>query len=195
MKGLNKAAGRVRKPEKDPSVGGSLVSPPAGGTINWQPPAYSPDTGLFYVAEHNGYLDLLSDRPRPARLDGPWREGGSPRRHPAAASSPRSTTRPGKPRGAIAYPSLGGGGGGGGLLTTAGGLVFGGDGGGNIVAYDAASGKPLWHARINGVSAPPQTYMLDGRQYLLVASGDTLYTFMLYLIGPARHTCVDFCCR
>ena len=33
-----------------------------------------------------------------------------------------------------------------GLLSTAGGLLFGNDGGGNFVAYDAATGKPLWHA-------------------------------------------------
>ena len=28
---------------------------PPDGTINWEPPAYSPDTGLFYTAEGNGY--------------------------------------------------------------------------------------------------------------------------------------------
>ena len=44
-----------RNPDKDPTVGGALVSPTAGGTINWEPPAYSPDTGLFYVSERNGY--------------------------------------------------------------------------------------------------------------------------------------------
>ena len=78
------------------------------------------------------------------------------------------------------YPSAGGnGGGGGGLLTTAGGLVFAGDAGGNIVAYDAATGAPLWHSHIGNVTAPPQTYMLDGRQYLLVAIGDKLYPFTL----------------
>ena len=27
-------------------AGGAIVSPTAGGTINWEPPAYSPDTGL-----------------------------------------------------------------------------------------------------------------------------------------------------
>src|SRR5439155_1156071 len=26
-----------RDPEKDPTIGGSIVSPPAGGTSNWQP--------------------------------------------------------------------------------------------------------------------------------------------------------------
>ena len=73
-----------------------------------------------------------------------------------------------------------GSGGGGGLLATAGGLVFSGDAAGNIVAYDAKAGKPLWHSRIGGVTNAPQTYMLDGKQYLLVAAGDTLYSFTLY---------------
>jgi alcohol dehydrogenase (cytochrome c) len=77
------------------------------------------------------------------------------------------------------YPGPGNGGGGG-LLTTAGGLVFAGDAGGNIVAYDAATGTPLWNSRIGGVTAPPQSYMLDGRQYLLVAVNDMLYSFVLY---------------
>ena len=66
------------------------------------------------------------------------------------------------------------------MLTTAGGLVFAGDGGGNIVAHDAATGMPLWHSRIGGVTNPPQTYLIDGRQHLLVAAGDTLYAFVMY---------------
>src|SRR2546426_926717 len=53
VKGLNEKRAPMRIPEKDSSIGGSLVSPPAGGVVNWQPPAYSPDTGLFYVSEHN----------------------------------------------------------------------------------------------------------------------------------------------
>ena len=77
-----------------------------------------------------------------------------------------------------AYPT--GNGGGGGVLATAGGLVFAGDAAGNIVAHDARTGKPLWHSRIGQVSNPPITYRLDGHQYLLVAAGDTLYSFLLY---------------
>jgi alcohol dehydrogenase (cytochrome c) len=38
----------------------------------------------------------------------------------------------------------------------------------------------LWHTHLGQVSNAPQTYMLDGHQYLLEASGDTLYAFMLY---------------
>jgi alcohol dehydrogenase (cytochrome c) len=72
------------------------------------------------------------------------------------------------------------GGGGGGLLATAGGLVFGGDGAGSLVAHDAATGKALWNTRIGYTTNPPQTYMLDGRQYVIVATGDTVWCFVMY---------------
>ena len=28
------------------------------GTINWEPPAFSPDTGLLYVSEHNTFSEF-----------------------------------------------------------------------------------------------------------------------------------------
>ena len=58
--------------------------------------------------------------------------------------------------------------------------MFGGDVSGNFVAVDAAKGTPLWHTRIGQVSNAPQTYLVDGRQHVLVAAGDTLYAFALY---------------
>ena len=67
-----------------------------------------------------------------------------------------------------------------GILTTAGDLLFSGDRNGNIVARDPATGEPLWHSRLGNVSNAPQTYMLDGQQYLLVGAGDRLYAFTLY---------------
>ena len=70
------------------------------------------------------------------------------------------------------------------MLTTAGRLLFAGDGAGNIVAYDVANGKALWHSRIGAVSNAPETYMLDGKQYVLVAAGDMLAAYSLY--GPPR---------
>jgi alcohol dehydrogenase (cytochrome c) len=48
------------------------------------------------------------------------------------------------------------------------------------VALDVANGRSLWHSRIGNVSNAPETYMLDGRQYLLVAAGDMLAAFALY---------------
>ena len=76
------------------------------------------------------------------------------------------------------------GGGAGGMLMTAGRLLFAGDGAANIVGYDVANGKPVWHSRIGAVSNAPETYMLDGKQYLLVAAGDMLAAFSLY--APVR---------
>ena len=64
-----------------------------------------------------------------------------------------------------------------GLLTTAGRLIFGADAGGNFVARDVATGKPLWHARLGNISNAAETYMLDGRQYVILAAGDSLYSF------------------
>ena len=52
---------------------------------------------------------------------------------------------------------------------------------GNIIGYDAANGKILWHAYLsNLVSNAPETYTLDGHQYLLVGAGDTVYSFILH---------------
>jgi alcohol dehydrogenase (cytochrome c) len=72
------------------------------------------------------------------------------------------------------------GGGGGGILTTAGGVLFTGDGSGNFAAFDQKDGKPLWHSRIGNISNAPQTYIVDSRQHVLVAVGDTLYAYVLY---------------
>ena len=64
-------------------------------------------------------------------------------------------------------------------MATAGGLVFAGDGMGNLVAHDAKTGKPLWNARIGNITNSPQTFQLDGHQYLTVATGDTMWAFIL----------------
>jgi alcohol dehydrogenase (cytochrome c) len=66
------------------------------------------------------------------------------------------------------------------LLATAGGLLFAGDGGNNFVAHDAKTGKPIWHTRIGNISNAPETYMLDGHQYVLVATNDMIWAFTLY---------------
>jgi alcohol dehydrogenase (cytochrome c) len=63
------------------------------------------------------------------------------------------------------------------MLSTAGKLLFTSNGN-YLIAFDPAKGKILWHTWLTSPpSAGPITYMLDGKQYLLVASGDTLYTF------------------
>jgi alcohol dehydrogenase (cytochrome c) len=175
-KGLNANGQPVRDPAKDHHIGGSLVSPANSGITNWPPPAYSPDTGLFYVPQNENYaMYYLTE------LDPRGAMGLGGKEEVSLGSMGSYITAIDYKTGKIAwrhkFPSTGSPMG---LLTTAGKLLFGGDLGGNIVAYDPANGKTLWHSHIGGVSNAPETYMLDGRQYLLVAAGDQLFAFTLY---------------
>lgn len=161
-------------PGKEATIPGSLVSPVEGGVTNWPPGAFSPDTGLFYIQEHNGINMLYLTDPDPR---GSMGLGG--KSVYGLGSLGDFLTAIDYRTGKVAWRHRFPGGGGGGLLTTAGGLVFSGDGSGNFAAFDATNGKPLWHSRISNISNAPQTYLVGGRQQLLVAVGDTLYAFML----------------
>ena len=72
----------------------------------------------------------------------------------------------------------------GGALATAGGLVFAGEGNGAFKAYDARTGAVLWtfHAGA-GVNAPPSSYSVDGKQYIIVGAGGN--TQLHYKLGNA----------
>ena len=60
----------------------------------------------------------------------------------------------------------------GGVLATAGGLVFTGEGNGWFRAYDSGSGAVLWSFQAGaGVNAPPSSYTVEGKQYIVVAAG------------------------
>jgi alcohol dehydrogenase (cytochrome c) len=176
-KGVDAKGRPVPEPAKEATIPGALVSPVEGGTTNWQPPAYSPLTGLFYTQEANAFNLLYLSDPDPR---GSMGLGGKIRTE--VGSTPKFLTAldpaTGKAVWRRQYPNAAGGGVG--LLSTAGGLLFGADGSDNFVAYDAATGKPLWHTRIGNISNAPQTYMVDGKQYVMIATGDQLWAFYLY---------------
>jgi len=175
-KGPNKFGAPQRNPAKDATIAGSLVSPTSDGTTNWEPASYSPDTELLYVAEYDGYsIFYLTD------VDPRGSMGLGGKEEDNVGTGGDFLTAIDYKTGKVAWrrPYYGNGGGGG-LLTTAGKLLFAGDGAGNLVAHDVANGKPLWHTRIGAVTNAPQTYMLDGHQYLIAATGDTVWSFMLY---------------
>jgi alcohol dehydrogenase (cytochrome c) len=178
VKEINAKGQTVRDPEKDSTVAGSLVSPNNGGATNWQPPAYSPDTGLFYVPANDAYAMyyLTETDPRGAMGLGGKEEDGL---GTLGAYLTAIDYKTGKVAWRHRYPGTGGNLSNG-ILTTAGKLLFAGDLGGNLVAYDPANGKILWHTRLGQISNAPETYMLDGHQYILVAVGDSLYSFGLY---------------
>jgi alcohol dehydrogenase (cytochrome c) len=174
---LDKDGHPVRIPAKDYDLGGALVSPANGGIVNWPPPAYSPQTGLFYAHAQESYAMyyLATTDPR-----GAMGLGGKDELSVGSLGSylVAMDYHTGKPAWKIRYPGVTGGGGMNGLLTTAGHLVFANDARGNLIAHDAATGKPLWHAHINPTNAP-ESYMLDSQQYVVVGAGDTVYAFTL----------------
>jgi alcohol dehydrogenase (cytochrome c) len=65
-KGIRPGGSPDPDPLKEATIPGALVSPVEGGVTNWPPPAYSPDTKLFYINEHNSFniLYLADADPR-----------------------------------------------------------------------------------------------------------------------------------
>jgi alcohol dehydrogenase (cytochrome c) len=176
---MNKLGQPVRNPAKDYHIAGALVSSANGGATNWPPPSFSPDTGLLYVptAETWAMYYLTETDPRGAMGLGGKEEIG-------LNSSATFMTAIDYTTGKIAwkhqYRTSGNSRGASGVLTTAGRLLFGGDPSGNLVAFDPANGTLLWHSQIGQVTNAPETYMVDGQQYVLAAAGDSLYAFSLY---------------
>ena len=67
-----------------------------------------------------------------------------------------------------------------GLLTTAANVLFSGSREGYFFALDAKTGKLLWKRYLGGaVLSSPITYLVDGRQYVSIACGQSIFTFKL----------------
>jgi len=178
-KGINAKGQPTWNPAKDASVPGTLVWPTTDGVTNWPPPSFSPDTGLFYVGtRENASVFYLTDTdPRPQGWAAAERRVGTFTSAIKAIDYKTGKVRWSRP---MALTASGAAGGPVGLLSTAGGLLFGNDGANNFIAYDAATGKPLWRAGLGAnTSNGPQTFLLDGRQYVVVGAGDSLYAFTL----------------
>jgi alcohol dehydrogenase (cytochrome c) len=74
---------------------------------------------------------------------------------------------------------LGDGPSGAGVLTTASGVTFTGDSAGNALAVRTSDGTTLWHSGIGRVGNSPIAYELDGRQFVMMGGGSTLYAWTL----------------
>jgi acido-empty-quinoprotein group A len=173
-KGLDEKGQPIPDPAKEPQTDGSFVNPSGNGATNWPAPTYNPNTGLFYLSTVESYaVYYLTDTdPKPEGY------GGRENTVFTRSSLKAIDAKTGDVRWTHDYPGPGGNVFS--LLTTAGGLLFSGDPSRNFIAFDPIDGKPLWHVRLAAnVSNGPITYLLDGRQYVLVAGGDELYAFRL----------------
>jgi alcohol dehydrogenase (cytochrome c) len=161
-----------------PDEDGTKTCPDLGGGTNYMSPSYDPTTRLFFVTARETCATYFGfdQKFKP----GEQYEGGG-------TQKPRDQKNYGALRAIdpvtatlkweFRYTSVSSAG----VLTTASGLVFAGDGDGNILAFDSRTGKNLWHYQLGYSmrSTAGTTYLLDGRQYLLVPSGSTLTAFAL----------------
>ena len=169
--GLNPRGEPIPDPKKDPRPDGALFQ---GSGTNWWVPAYSPSTGLFYVNANVGVWSLtyLTNGAFPGGLEDHQggRESALSPGDPALLAIDYQT---GEVRWKVGYGTPAG------ILSTAGGLLFTSNSG-YLVALDAARGKTLWKVNAGGPATnAPITYEADGRQFVVMAVRDTLYSFAL----------------
>lgn len=151
---------------------GVKTCPAVRGATNWYSSAYNPATGLYYVMTvedcsvyrkaQNGGFGRFNDPADPAMkyLRALELETGK-----VAWEIPLI--------GPVEDNYAG-------VLSTAGGLVFLGETSGAFAAVDAKTGKFLWHFEANQPwKASPMTYMVNGRQYVAIASGANVLSFAL----------------
>ena len=176
--GLDENGRPIRRPNTFPTLEGVLVAPDASGGTNWQSPAYSPRTELFYVMAFDGEAEFyIRDE---EYIDGERFTGGGQQRmlpidsytSAVRAIDPRTGNRRWEYQ---VQPQTWSG-----LLSTAGDIVFGGTVDGYFYALDAVSGEELWHISLGAeVRAAPMTYAVDGQQYVAIAAGNVVYSFGL----------------
>lgn len=184
------------RPIQTPQPPGAPTYPGVQGGTNWYSPSYSPRTGLFYVSAWEDYASVFIKEAQKYE-EGRRFVGGRPvsplpgaqnvpsvRRSPinvwteavghgeVIALDPRTGEKKWKFLMTDVTDS--------GILTTATDLLFTGGREGYFHALDARTGALLWKASLGGqISAAPITYQVDGRQYVTIAAGHSLFTFAL----------------
>ena len=162
---------RPPKPAEGEKRGASVeVSPPFLGGKNWNPMAYSQDTGLFYVPGNHWKEDYWSEQVQYSKGNAYLGMGFRIKKmyddHVGILRAMDPKT------GKVAWehkeklPLWAG------VLATKGGLVFTGTGDGYLKAFDDKTGKELWSFQTGtGIISPPITWEMDGEQYIGVTTG------------------------
>ncbi len=183
VKGITWATGLDGKgrPIEVPGVAGlkpQMISPGPAGAHNWNPMAFSPQTGFVYLPAKSGVQFIHAPNPDFKYDPNQWNLGlggydGPLNDKLAAAPAVEGQLVAWDPVAEKAawrapYPSAEGGG----VLATAGNLVFQGRADGILAAYRATDGHPLWTFDAGtGIMAPPVTYSIDGVQYITILAG------------------------
>jgi alcohol dehydrogenase (cytochrome c) len=140
------------------------------GGKNWNPMAYSPETGWFYVPANEWGMDIWNEgiayKKGAAYLGAGFTIKPIFEDHIGALKAVDPKTGEIKWVAKNRAPLWGG------VLATKGGLVFTGTPEGFLKAYDAKSGAELWKFQTgSGIVSSPITWEMDGEQYIGVTSG------------------------
>ena len=152
-----------------PTKDGARMLPGANGGVEWSPMTIDENLGLAYAINlHQPMTYHVESSPYP---EGKLWLGGAFKVIPTEEQWGNITAvdyNTGKIRWQVKTPQpmIGG------ILATAGGLVFTGEGNGLFKAYDSETGSVLWSFQAGaGVNAPPASYTVDGKQYIVVGAG------------------------
>jgi alcohol dehydrogenase (cytochrome c) len=165
-------------PDTLPNEQGATVCPANAGATNYMTPTFDPKLNLYFVTFRESCMTFYAWKVD--FVPGESFRGGAG----VAADAPNGTyggvkaidASTGEVKWEFRYPTPTSAG----LTSTASGLVFGGDNEGNFIAFEARTGKALWHYQTGSpIHASANTYMLDGRQYVLMPAGTNLTAFAL----------------
>jgi alcohol dehydrogenase (cytochrome c) len=170
-KGIDSEGHPIPDPAKYPSKAGVLVAPNETGATNFRPPSFDPKTGLFIVSAQDGYGIYFFKSEH-----GAYGWAGADYGVAGKAFLRAIDYQTGK---IVWNHPIGDGMGTAGVLTTDTGLTFSGDVAGNMMAFRTSDGATLWHQNIGRMGNGPIAYQLDGKQYILVGGGGSLYAFAL----------------
>jgi alcohol dehydrogenase (cytochrome c) len=152
-----------------PTKNGERMLPGANGGVEWSPMTVDTGLGLVYAINlHQPMTYHVESTPYPDGklwLGGAFKVISSEEQWGNVTAVDYNT---GKIRWKVKTPQpmIGG------IMATAGGLVFTGEGNGQFKAYDSATGNVLWNFQAGaGVNAPPASYTVDGKQYIVVGAG------------------------
>ena len=146
------------------------VSPPFLGGKNWNPMAYSQDTGLFYVPGNHWKEDYWTEEVEyvegAAYLGMGFRIKRMYDDHVGILRAVDPVTGEYAWEHKEPMPLWAG------VLATHGDLVFTGTGDGYFKAFHAETGEELWKFQVGtGIISPPVTWEMDGEQYIGVTAG------------------------
>ncbi|MEC7834903.1 MAG: PQQ-binding-like beta-propeller repeat protein [Pseudomonadota bacterium] len=152
-----------------PTKEGARMLPGANGGVEWSPMTIDAKLGLTYAINlHQPMTYHVESTPYPGGklwLGGAFKVIPGERQYGNITAVDYNT---GKIKWQVEteQPMIGG------IMATAGGLVFTGEGNGTFSALDSANGRKLWSFQAGaGVNAPPSSYTVNGKQYIVVGAG------------------------